>query len=68
MIGGGFVLIPFLNIHRHKGAKLKCAPFFFLMMRKPFKVWASGTTPKGQTLDAYTPPPSRHLVIAKCLN
>lgn len=29
MIGGRFVSIPFLNIHRHKGTKLKCAPFFF---------------------------------------
>ena len=25
-------------------------------------MWASGTTPEGQTLDAYTPPLSKHRV------
>ena len=32
------------------------------MMRNPLKVWASGTTPEGQTSDSYTPPLSRHQV------
>ena len=39
--------------------------FYFFTTRIPLKVWASGTTPEGQTPDAYTPPLSRHWVNCK---
>ena len=35
------------------------------MTRKPLKVWTSGTTPEGQTLNTYTTPLSRHWVNCK---
>jgi len=36
--------------------------YFFFFTRNPLKVWASGTAPKWQIPDAYTPPLSKHRV------